>query len=210
MSILISIIGGSGFVGIALSNSLAQRQVDFRIGDLNKSASFSHKSNILDVRSSVDLATKLTGDFVVNLAAVHRDDVTDPEEYYSTNVDGTRILCDACEKKGIEVLYVTENPELKYQARSCMPRPLNSKVSKRCNQNMEVVLARQKSYRENLMELENVTVVDSNLAFCERQTGTCFAVNEKNELLYADDDHLSVIGSVWQYEKLIKAYFERN
>ena len=72
---------------------------------------------------------------------------------------------------------------------------------------MEVVLARQKAYRENLMALENVIVVDSLTAFCREQSEICFAVNKKNELLYADDDHLSVIGSVWQYENLLKAYF---
>lgn len=60
------------------------------------------------------------------------------------------------------------------------------------------------------MALNNVIVVDSLAAFCREQSEICLAVNEKNELLYADDDHLSVIGSVWQYEKLIKPYFERN
>lgn len=113
-------------------------------------------------------------------------------------------------KKGAEVLYVTENPELKYHARACLPRPFNAKSKNKCNQNLEVVLARQKAYRDNLMALNNVIVVDSLAAFCREQSEICFAVNEKNELLYADDDHLSVIGSVWQYEKLIKPYFERN
>ena len=98
MSVFISIIGGSGFVGTALSNSLAKQQVNFRIGDLNKSASYSDKSDILDVRSGVDLKSKFTGDIVVNLAAVHRDDIIDPEEYYSTNVEGARALCKACEE----------------------------------------------------------------------------------------------------------------
>lgn len=109
MSVLISIIGGSGFVGTALSNSLAKQQVDFRIGDLNNSASFFDKSDILDVRSEVNLGTKLTGDIVVNLAAVHRDDITDPDEYYSTNVEGARVLCEVCEKKGINKIVFTSS-----------------------------------------------------------------------------------------------------
>ena len=109
MSNLISIIGGSGFVGTALSNSLAKQQVDFRIGDLNKSASFSDKSDILDVRSAVNLETKLAGDIVVNLAAVHRDDITDPDEYYSTNVEGARVLCRVCEEKGINKIVFTSS-----------------------------------------------------------------------------------------------------
>ena len=106
---MILIIGGSGFVGTALSSSLAKQQVDFRIGDLNNSASYSNKSDILDVRSAADLESKLTGDIVVNLAAVHRDDITDPDEYYATNVDGARVLCKACEKKGINNIVFTSS-----------------------------------------------------------------------------------------------------
>ena len=109
MSALISIIGGSGFVGTALSNSLAKQQVDFRIGDLNKSASYSDKSDILDVRSAVDLKSKFTGDIVVNLAAVHRDDIADPNEYYATNVDGARVLCKVCEEKGVNKIVFTSS-----------------------------------------------------------------------------------------------------
>ena len=109
MSNLISIVGGSGFVGTALSNSLAKKQVVFRIGDLKKSARFSDKSDILDVRSVVDLETKLAGDMVVNLAAVHRDDITDRDEYYSTNVEGARVLCEVCEEKGINKIVFTSS-----------------------------------------------------------------------------------------------------
>ena len=30
------------------------------------------------------------------------------------------------------------------------------------------------------------------------------------QLLYADDDHLSVIGSEWQFNKIIKPIYEKN
>lgn len=106
---MINIIGGSGFVGTALSSSLAKQQVEFRIGDLKKSASYSNKSDILDVRSAADLQSKFTGDIVVNLAAVHRDDITDPKEYYSTNVEGARVLCGVCEEKGINKIVFTSS-----------------------------------------------------------------------------------------------------
>ena len=56
-----------------------------------------------------DLASKLRGSIVVNLAAVHRDDVTDPEEYYSTNVEGARVLCKVCEEKGINKIVFTSS-----------------------------------------------------------------------------------------------------
>jgi hypothetical protein len=134
----------------------------------------------------------------------------DPSISMDDYFKGLQSTINFIQKRGVEVLYVTENPELKYHARSCLPRPFNAKSKKKCNQNLEVVLARQKAYRENLMALDNVIVVDSLTAFCREQSEICFAVNKKNELLYADADHLSVIGSVWQYENLLKAYFQRD
>jgi peptidoglycan/LPS O-acetylase OafA/YrhL len=134
----------------------------------------------------------------------------DPSISMDDYFKGLQSTINFIQKRGVEVLYVTENPELKYHARSCLPRPFNAKSKNKCNQNLEVVLARQKAYRENLMALDNVIVVDSLTAFCREQSEICFAVNKKNELLYADADHLSVIGSVWQYENLLKAYFQRD
>ena len=105
----ISIIGGSGFIGTALSKSLAKQQVDFRIGDLKKSVSFPEKTDLLDVRCEASLKGKLAGNIVVNLAAVHRDDVTEYGEYYSTNVVGARRLCKVCDEKGINKIVFTSS-----------------------------------------------------------------------------------------------------
>lgn len=106
---MISIIGGAGFVGSTLTRRLSEQQTDFQVGDLKKSQSFSEKTDILDIRSEVDLETKLVGNIVVNLAAVHRDDITDPDEYYSTNVEGARVLCQVCEEKGINKIVFTSS-----------------------------------------------------------------------------------------------------
>ena len=106
---LISIIGGSGFVGSNLSQQLFRCQNKFYIRDLRESEDFPEKSQIVDVRSPADLRDKLIGDVAVNLAAVHRDDVVDPEEYYSTNVEGARVLCAVCEEKGINKIVFTSS-----------------------------------------------------------------------------------------------------
>ena len=97
----IQIIGGSGFVGTKLSKRLAKMRRGFRILDLNISAAFPDKSVNFDIRNSVELKESIESSTVVNLAAVHRDNVIDPEEYYSTNVDGAHALCRVCEEKGI-------------------------------------------------------------------------------------------------------------
>jgi len=70
-------------------------------------------------------------------------------------------------------------------------------------------LARQGDYRNELNVIKGVTVLDAHKAFCNEDR-ICFAVNQQNQLLYADDDHLSVIGSKWQFDKIIKPIYEKN
>ena len=77
----ISIIGGSGFVGTNLSRLLASKQKDFEIIDIKVSNQFPEKCKIADIRDINSLRKAITGDIVVHLAAVHRDDVKDTTEY---------------------------------------------------------------------------------------------------------------------------------
>jgi nucleoside-diphosphate-sugar epimerase len=105
----VSVLGGTGFVGTYTCRRLASKQRRFQIVDLAKSHEFADNTQIGDIRDMAELAKELTGTVVVNLAAVHRDDVTDPEEYYSTNVEGARILCEVCEEKGINKIVFTSS-----------------------------------------------------------------------------------------------------
>ena len=77
----ITVIGGSGFVGTNLCRHLIFKQQDFEIIDLKMSNQFPEKCKIVDVRDIDALRETITGDVVVNLAAVHRDDVRDKSEY---------------------------------------------------------------------------------------------------------------------------------
>ena len=104
-----SIIGGSGFIGSWLSRSLSDLQVPFSIGDLVVSPQYVDQTCLMDIRDKKNLRNSLHGSIVVNLAAVHRDDVTDPDEYYSTNVEGARVLCQVCEEKGINRIVFTSS-----------------------------------------------------------------------------------------------------
>ena len=103
------IIGGSGFIGSNLSNKLFEFQANFSIGDLLLSKMFPEKTNLIDIRNKVDLVNNLNGDVVINLAAVHRDDVIDQQEYFSTNVLGAQQLCKTCEEKGINKIIFTSS-----------------------------------------------------------------------------------------------------
>ena len=103
----ITVIGGSGFVGTNLCRQLAFRQQDFEIIDLKMSNQFSEKCKIADVRDVTTLRNTITGDVVVNLAAVHRDDVRDKAEYQRTNADGAENVALVCEEKGIDKIVFT-------------------------------------------------------------------------------------------------------
>lgn len=105
----ITIIGGSGFVGTNLCRSLALRQVEFEIIDIKPSNQFSEKYKFADVRDVETLRKTITGDLVINLAAVHRDDVRDKSEYQRTNVDGAENIATVCSEKGINKIIFTSS-----------------------------------------------------------------------------------------------------
>lgn len=105
----ISIIGGSGFVGTNLCRSLSLRQVDFEIIDIKPSNQFLEKYKYADVRDVEALRKAITGDLVINLAAVHRDDIRDKSEYQQTNVDGAENIATVCCEKGIKKIIFTSS-----------------------------------------------------------------------------------------------------
>ena len=103
----ITVIGGSGFVGTNLCRQLSLKQQDFEIIDLKMSNQFPDRCKIADVRELNSLREEITGDVVVNLAAVHRDDVRDSCEYQRTNVDGAENVAMVCSEKGIRKIVFT-------------------------------------------------------------------------------------------------------
>ena len=103
----ITVIGGSGFVGTNLCKQLSLKQQDFEIIDIKMSNQFPEKCKIGDVRDIDALRQTITGNVIVNLAAVHRDDVRDKSEYQRTNVNGAENIASVCEEKGIEKIVFT-------------------------------------------------------------------------------------------------------
>ena len=103
----ITVIGGSGFVGTNLCRQLAMKRQDFEIIDLKVSSQYLEKCKIADIRDTETLRNTITGDVVVNLAAVHRDDVRDKTEYQRTNVDGAANVAAVCGEKGVKKIVLS-------------------------------------------------------------------------------------------------------
>lgn len=109
MSGLVTIIGGAGFVGTNFCQLLSDKQIAFEIVDLKLSGRFPEKSKIGDVRDIASMRSAVSGDLVVNLAAVHRDDVTDKSDYHRTNVLGAENIAQVCREKGIKKIVFTSS-----------------------------------------------------------------------------------------------------
>jgi nucleoside-diphosphate-sugar epimerase len=71
---------------------------------------FPQKYKIADVRVVEKLRTTITGDVVVNFAAVHREAWNDNSEYQRTNLDGIENVSLIFEEKGINHLLSCVQP----------------------------------------------------------------------------------------------------
>lgn len=105
----ISLFGGAGFIGTATARRLQAKQVCFEILDLQPSLVFDKFWSQVDIRAVTRDQICASTEVMVNLAAIHRDDVADLSEYHSTNVDGAIALCEACEESGINKIVFTSS-----------------------------------------------------------------------------------------------------
>ena len=96
-------------MGTYLCRRLAADNIPFQILDLNISASFPDQSIKTDIRDLDQLRANVSGDAIINLAAVHRDDITDKSEYQRTNVDGAKNIVIVCLEKGISKVVFTSS-----------------------------------------------------------------------------------------------------
>ena len=98
----IALLGGSGFIGTEFIRQFGE-QHDIFIGDIVKSTTYPERSAHCDIRRKDDLRAFMKGaDVVINLAAVHRDDVRPLSLYHDTNVQGSQNICDVADELGIK------------------------------------------------------------------------------------------------------------
>jgi len=101
---------------------------------------------------------------------------------------------------GKNVVVFVDWPELGFDPRSCLPRPvpLFSRVRPLCGVPRSQVDARNRAYREVIFNMENefsgLSVFDPLPYLCD--STACYAMRA-GHLLYRDDNHLSAAGSVY-------------
>ena len=105
----ITVIGGSGFIGTNLCRKLELKNQEFEIVDLKMSNQFPKNCKIGDVRDIDSLRQTITGNMVVNLAAVHTDNIEDDSEYQKTNVNGAENVAKVCSEKCIHKIVFTSS-----------------------------------------------------------------------------------------------------
>ena len=104
---MITIVGGSGFVGTKLINELSNMKI--RNIDKRPSKLFNNYTRLCDIRDLSSLKFDPETDLVVHLAAEHKDDVKPVKLYYDVNVQGTKNLLKKMDDIGIKNLIFTSS-----------------------------------------------------------------------------------------------------
>ena len=105
----ITVVGGNGFVGSRLCNRLARSGKEFTVFDTQPSTTFPNSTVIGDICNSIDYRAIPESDILINLAAVHRDDVRPLSRYDEVNVGGAEVLCNYARQAGINKLVFTSS-----------------------------------------------------------------------------------------------------
>lgn len=101
----VSIIGGSGFIGENLHHAL---QSEYEVCNIDKNQSSSFSTVIADVRNISELNAAIQNpDWIVLLAAEHKDNVSPFSLYYDVNVKGTENVLNLMREKNIRKIIFT-------------------------------------------------------------------------------------------------------
>ncbi|WP_336664168.1 NAD-dependent epimerase/dehydratase family protein [Elizabethkingia meningoseptica] len=107
----IAVVGGSGFVGSGLIELLS-KSTEYNLLNIDKSTSKKYPEitsigNVMDKAGLTKLLKEI--DFVVLLAAEHRDDVTPVSLYYDVNVQGMKNVLEAMEANNVKRIIFTSS-----------------------------------------------------------------------------------------------------
>ena len=107
-------------------------------------------------------------------------------------------------KENIDFYYLLENPELGFLPKNCMERPFQV-FPTQCKLKYRDYMQRAGEYRNKVYTTKKkypaITILDPKDLYCD--DSYCYAV-KNGKMLYADDDHHSVDGSIEQAKYLIE------
>ena len=104
----IAIIGGAGFLGTRLVSRIKASTIEYSIFDIDQSKLLENMM-YLDVEDPESLDKIRGATCIINLAAVHRDNVRPLSRYDDVNVQGAVNVCDAARKYGINNIIFTSS-----------------------------------------------------------------------------------------------------
>ena len=105
----VAIIGGAGFLGTMLARYFKNKDLDFSIFDINTSGATSPPIIKADVEVQQSLEVISGSSTIINLAAVHRDDIRPLSRYDDVNIQGAVNVCVAARKHGINNVVFTSS-----------------------------------------------------------------------------------------------------
>jgi len=100
------ILGGAGFVGTRLKALLDKMNKKYVIGDIENSSKKIIKLDVEDIHTLDHIAGS---NCIINLAAVHRDDILPLSRYDDVNVQGSANICEAARKHKINKIIFTSS-----------------------------------------------------------------------------------------------------
>jgi dihydroflavonol-4-reductase len=112
---LVFLTGATGFLGSHVARVLAEQGADLRLlvrptSNLKNLEGLKAETVIGDLRDPASLEKAMAGcDTVFHVAADYRLWVTDPNEMYRSNVEGTRTVLEAARKNGVRAVIYTSS-----------------------------------------------------------------------------------------------------
>jgi dihydroflavonol-4-reductase len=111
----IFLTGATGFLGSHVAHALAEQGADLRVlvrptSNLKNLEGLKAETVVGDLREASSLQKAISGcDTVFHVAADYRLWVTDPNEMYRSNVEGTRAILEAARKNGVKNVVYTSS-----------------------------------------------------------------------------------------------------
>ena len=106
---MIAIIGGAGFVGCRLAATLKNSTSEYSLLDIDTSVRVGGAAHYFDVEDTQSLHQLQNMSCIINLAAVHRDDIRPLSRYDDVNVQGAVNVCKAAREYDINKIIFTSS-----------------------------------------------------------------------------------------------------